>query len=96
MAYIDAPKGGRQLGQMFKAEGYFNDVVWPEYEKQYGWILNSLKDGKPPQGQDISGVWVREGGEDVGIAETVNWAVNRVLYQTLQLARNDQLKNIED
>ncbi|KAM3068207.1 ribosylnicotinamide kinase [Clarireedia jacksonii] len=70
--YLDESKGGgRKPGQMWKTEGYFEDVVWPGYEKDFGWLLTKA-------GQDVvDGVYVR--AVDASIDNTVRWAVKVIL-----------------
>ncbi|KAH8667484.1 hypothetical protein BGZ60DRAFT_515816 [Tricladium varicosporioides] len=75
--YRDAHLGGRRLpGQMWKSEGYFEEVVWQGYRKEFGWLIDTDGDGR---GEDSRmGVWVR-GKEDAGVEESVEWAVSVIL-----------------
>jgi hypothetical protein len=84
--YIDPPQGDRVPGQMWMSEGYFKDVVWKGYTDEFGWLLEKL-DGKGrvkgfQEGERgtarVHGVWVRN-GDDVGVEETVRWAVEVLL-----------------
>jgi uridine kinase len=70
-AYIDVEKGGlRVSGQMWKCEGYFEEVAWGNYGRGCGWVLKG-------EGKD-SGICVRP-GEVLGIEETVRWGVGVLL-----------------
>ena len=83
-AYLDAPEGERLPGQMWKGEGYFEEVVWKDYLDEFGWILDQLVDGKvSAKSEKVDGVWVRT-GEDVGIEKTVRWAVRTVVAAALE------------
>lgn len=46
--YIDAPAGKRIPGQLWKTDGYFEEVVWENYVKENGWLF---EDGAA-QGKD--------------------------------------------
>ena len=41
--YIDAPLGTRLPGQLWKSDGYFNDVAWGNYVKEQGWLFQDKK-----------------------------------------------------
>ncbi|KAF5877871.1 putative nicotinamide riboside kinase 1 protein [Botrytis fragariae] len=70
--YIDFPAGGRCPGQMWKSEGYFEEVVWKGYEDSFGWLLRET--GK----ENVDGVFVRTTVDDT-IENTVYWAVDIIL-----------------
>jgi hypothetical protein len=38
--YIDAPTGNRVPGQMWKTDGYFEDVVWGNFVQEHEWIFD--------------------------------------------------------
>ncbi|PQE03583.1 hypothetical protein CJF31_00010135 [Rutstroemia sp. NJR-2017a BVV2] len=71
LPYVDEPIGRRKLGQMWKTEGYFEDVVWRGYEKDFDWLLT--KAGQ----REVNGVFVR--AVDASIKDTVHWAVEVIL-----------------
>lgn len=70
--YIDFPAGGRCSGQMWKSEGYFEEVVWKGYEDSFGWLLRET--GK----ENVDGVFVRTAVDDT-VENTVYWAVDIIL-----------------
>ncbi|ESZ97432.1 hypothetical protein SBOR_2121 [Sclerotinia borealis F-4128] len=70
--YVDFPVGGRHLGQMWKSEGYFEDVVWKDYQDSFGWLLTET--GK----ENVDGVFVRTTFDDT-VENTVEWAVGIIL-----------------
>ncbi|KAI9650432.1 hypothetical protein NHQ30_000447 [Ciborinia camelliae] len=70
--YVDFPAGGRHPGQMWKSEGYFEDVVWKGYEDSFGWLLKET--GK----ENVDGVFVRTTFDDT-VENTVDWAVDVIL-----------------
>ncbi|KAG0650210.1 hypothetical protein D0Z07_3104 [Hyphodiscus hymeniophilus] len=37
--YIDRPDGQRDAGEMWKTEGYFEEVAWAHYEKEHKWLF---------------------------------------------------------
>jgi hypothetical protein len=37
---MDPPRSQRILGQGWKTEGYFEDIVWKNSEKEQGWLLD--------------------------------------------------------
>jgi hypothetical protein len=69
--YVDEPIGRRKPGQMWKTEGYFEDVVWRGYEKDFDWLLT--KAGR----DEVNGVFVR--AADSSVEDTVHWAVEVIL-----------------
>jgi len=84
--YIDPPEGGRQPGQMWKAEGYFEDVAWKGYEDAHGWMFQGSDVHADPKWDasgkvgGANGVFVRPGLDD-GIEVTVRWAVDTILKE---------------
>ncbi|KAF7959232.1 hypothetical protein EAE96_002747 [Botrytis aclada] len=70
--YIDFPAGGRCPGQMWKSEGYFEEVVWKGYEDSFDWLLRET--GK----ENVDGVSVRTTVDDT-IENTVYWAIGIIL-----------------
>ncbi|EPE24239.1 P-loop containing nucleoside triphosphate hydrolase [Glarea lozoyensis ATCC 20868] len=79
-AYKDLPEGDRAPGHMWKSEGYFEQVLWPEYMTEFGWLLDQLGDEKVKNGGQVDGVWVRD-GDDLGVEETVRWVVDLLLKE---------------
>jgi hypothetical protein len=37
--YIDSPHGKRYPGQMWKSEGYFDNITWGNYVKEHDWLF---------------------------------------------------------
>ncbi|CAG8951821.1 hypothetical protein HYFRA_00005625 [Hymenoscyphus fraxineus] len=73
--YVDVERGGfRVPGQMWKTEGYFDGVVWRNYGRDCGWLIKG-------DGGDVGGVLVR--GEDLGVCESLEWAVEKVVWEAL-------------
>ncbi|KAF7856037.1 hypothetical protein EAF04_009993 [Stromatinia cepivora] len=70
--YVDFPAGGRHPGQMWKSEGYFEEVVWKHYEDSFGWLLKEIGE------ENINGVFVRNTVDDT-VENTVEWAVDIIL-----------------
>ncbi|TGO62746.1 hypothetical protein BOTNAR_0109g00220 [Botryotinia narcissicola] len=70
--YIDFPAGGRFPGQMWKSEGYFEEVVWKGYEDSFDWLLRET--GR----ENVDGVFVRTTVDDT-VENTVCWAVDIIL-----------------
>jgi uridine kinase len=75
--YIDEPEGSREPGQMWKTEGYFKGVAWPNYLKEHDWLMGGDGDVRSKEGKKM-GVDVRPGA-DWGPEETMRWAVERIL-----------------
>ncbi|KAB8302154.1 hypothetical protein EYC80_005602 [Monilinia laxa] len=70
--YVDFPTGGRHPGQMWKSEGYFDDVVWKGYEDSFDWLL------KGGEKENVNGVFVRPTFDDT-VENTVEWATDMIL-----------------
>jgi uridine kinase len=90
LPYKDPPEGDRVPGQMWMSEGYFEDVAWAGYLEEFGWLLKRLVHGRIPgcRARDretwrVDGVWVRD-GDDVGVEETLRWAVGLLLEEVRQ------------
>ena len=71
--YTDQPKGQRLAGQMWKTEGYFDQIVWGHFEEEHAWLFT---DG----GARKQGIHVQK-GMDANIEETVEWAVDSILAE---------------
>jgi uridine kinase len=71
--YTDQPKGQRLAGQMWKTEGYFDQIVWGHFEEEHAWICTD--DGAKKQGIHI------QKEMDANIEETVEWAVDAILAE---------------
>ncbi|PQE15260.1 hypothetical protein CJF32_00007898 [Rutstroemia sp. NJR-2017a WRK4] len=69
--YVDEPIRRRKLGQMWKTEGYFDEVVWRGYEKDFDWLLTKAEQ------IEVDGVFVR--AVDASVNDTVHWAVEVIL-----------------
>lgn len=41
MIYKDSPFGARLPSEDWKKESYFEDVVWPNYVREHGWLFNN-------------------------------------------------------
>jgi hypothetical protein len=75
--YNDAPEGKRYPGQMWKTEGYFDDVCWANYIRECGWLVE--RNGVETSRAGVAaGVHVRP-QIDMGVEDTVRWAVDIVL-----------------
>ncbi|KAF7920196.1 uncharacterized protein EAE97_011537 [Botrytis byssoidea] len=89
--YIDFPAGGRFPGQMWKSEGYFEEVVWKGYEDSFDWLLRET--GR----ENVDGVFVRTTVDDT-VENTVYWAVD-IILQFLkagsELASKDNARGFE-
>ncbi|RAL62991.1 hypothetical protein DID88_004078 [Monilinia fructigena] len=71
--YVDFPAGGRHPGQMWKSEGYFDDVVWKGYEDSFDWLL------KGGEKENVNGVFVRPTFDDT-VENTVEyWLVDDLM-----------------
>ncbi|PMD46787.1 hypothetical protein L207DRAFT_577632 [Hyaloscypha variabilis F] len=76
--YMDVKEGGmREPGQMWKTEGYWEQVAWRNYVKEHEWLVG--KDGEGEMGGVREGVYVR--AQDLGVEDTVRWAVGSVLEE---------------
>jgi len=83
--YIDERKGGRRKpGQMWKTEGYFEDVAWMhhviEHQQIADWggapkVTMEAKEAAIKCGIDV------RGEVDASLENTVSWAVNVILDQ---------------
>jgi hypothetical protein len=71
--YTDQPKGLRLPGQLWKTEGYFDKIVWEQFEKEHAWLIKE-------DGAKKLGIRVREKME-ADIEETVEWAVDAILAE---------------
>jgi uridine kinase len=71
--YTDQPKGQRLAGQMWKTEGYFDQIVWGHFEEEHAWMFTN--DGTKKQGIHF------QKEKDASIEETVEWAVDAILAQ---------------
>lgn len=80
--YVDFPTGGRHPGQMWKSEGYFDEVAWKGYEDSFDWLLK--ESGK----EIVNGVFVRTTFDDT-VENTVEWAVDTIL-ETLSSRGNNK------
>ncbi|KAG4028200.1 hypothetical protein MFRU_023g00370 [Monilinia fructicola] len=74
LPYVDFPAGGRHPGQMWKSEGYFDDVVWKGYEDSYDWLLK----GGGKENVNVNEVCVRPTFDDT-VENTVEWAIDIIL-----------------
>jgi uridine kinase len=71
--YTDQPKGQRLAGQMWKTEGYFDEIVWGHFEEEHAWMFTD--DGAKKQGIHV------QKEMDASIEETVEWAVDAILAE---------------
>jgi len=84
--YRDVPEGGRLPGQMWKSEGFFEEVVWKAFEEGYEWLLEDRGDdekAKNGQGMELftkKGVFF-EPVQDAGVEDVVEWAVDVMLAE---------------
>ncbi|KAL8352053.1 hypothetical protein RB601_002395 [Gaeumannomyces tritici] len=75
--------GGRQPGQAWKTEGYFDDVAWPNHERFHQHLLpHKIQEAYPAfdteKGGQAMGCIIR-GDQDADLAMTVIWAVKQIL-----------------
>jgi len=86
--YLDPPTGMRNPGEMWKTEGYFEDVVWSSYLRDFKWMSDGdLEVSAGGIGEEVlatdevverKGIRVRPFREG-SIEETVNWGVEAIL-----------------
>jgi hypothetical protein len=75
--YIDTPHGDRLPGQMWKTDGYFNEVAWGHYLEESAWLVEA--DGVESSSEAVKhGVHVRP-VMDLGLEDTVRWAIDVIL-----------------
>ncbi|QSZ35279.1 hypothetical protein DSL72_008148 [Monilinia vaccinii-corymbosi] len=79
--YVDSPAGGRLPGQMWKSEGYFEEVVWKGYENSFDWLLKDTGKG------NVNGVFVRSTLDDT-VENTVEWAIDIILEALIARGEN--------
>lgn len=49
-SYIDPPSGTRGPEELWKKEGYFEDITWPNYVREHGWMFSDNKFEVVPDG----------------------------------------------
>lgn len=87
-AYIDTKDGGlREPGQMWKTEGYFDQVAWKHHLGKHEWLVGE-NEGDGELGRYEEGIHIR--AEDLGVEGTVRWAVGAILEEMGKLAKNKQ------
>jgi hypothetical protein len=87
-AYIDIKDGGlREPGQMWKTEGYFEQVAWKHHLEKHEWLVGE-NEGDGELGRCKDGVHIR--AEDLGVEGTVRWAVGAILEEMGKLAKGEQ------
>jgi hypothetical protein len=87
-AYIDIKDGGlREPGQMWKTEGYFEQVAWKRHLEKHEWLVGE-NEGDGELGRYKEGIHVR--AEDLGVEGTVRWAVGAILEEMGKLAEGEQ------
>ena len=79
--YIDAPNGERLPGQMWKTDGYFDDIAWGNHIKEHKWLM---EDGNLEGSMESSAEAVRAGVHirpklDADLEDTVRWVVDVIL-----------------
>lgn len=86
-AYIDAKDGGlREPGQMWKTEGYFDQVVCKNHAEKHEWLVGE-NEGDGELGRYKEGIHIR--AEDLGVGGTVRWAVGAVLEEMGKLVTGE-------
>ena len=78
--YIDAPEGVRVPGQMWKTDGYFEDVAWANYVRESRWLFEDGEECVASALAEAHGVRIRP-TVDAGVEETVRWAVDTILKE---------------
>ena len=87
-AYIDIKDGGlREPGQMWKTEGYFEQVAWKRHLEKHEWLVGE-NEGDGELGRYKDGIHIR--AEDLGVEGTVRWAVGAVLEEMGKLMKREQ------
>lgn len=87
-AYIDTRDGGlREPGQMWKTEGYFDQVAWKHHLEKHEWLVGE-NEGDGELGRYKEGVHIR--AEDLGVEGTVRWAVGAILEEMGKLGKGKQ------
>jgi hypothetical protein len=87
-AYIDTKDGGlREPGQMWKTEGYFDQVAWKRHLEKHEWLVGE-NEGDVELGRYKEGIYIR--AEDLGVEGTVHWAVGAILEELGKLAKVEQ------
>ncbi|KAK0111726.1 hypothetical protein ONS95_002067 [Cadophora gregata] len=92
--YRDGPEGERLPGQMWKSEGFYEEVVWKAFEENYEWLLEG--DGKTnisvqaEKGNESLGLSTKKGVfmepvQDACVEDVVEWAVEVMLAETGRL-----------
>ncbi len=85
--YVDFRKGGgRTAGQIWRSEGYFDEIVWTNYVREYNWLLEGKKTGSRANGEGgvVKGVNIPS-GLDVELEKSVKWAIEVILEETDKL-----------
>jgi hypothetical protein len=87
-AYIDTKDGGlREPGQMWKTEGYFDQVVCKNHAEKHEWLVRE-NEGNGELGRYKEGIHIR--AEDLGVEGTVRWAVGAVLDEMGKLVKGEE------
>ena len=84
--YRDAPEGGRLPGQMWKSEGFFEEVVWKAFEEGYEWLLKDEGECDKAEKRDDIELVTKKGVffepvQDAGVEDVVEWAVDVMLAE---------------
>ncbi|KUI54926.1 hypothetical protein VP1G_02218 [Cytospora mali] len=85
--YVDEPQGQRQRGQMWRARGYFEDVVWHNHGRYHGHLgLHGLR------GADLHDEVKRSSShmqclitDEIEVEAVVTWAVEAILKRMVEL-----------
>lgn len=101
--YLDPPLGGRKPGQMWKCEGYFEDVAWVGYETECGWLfedglkgaeMDTKAKAKRSQAAADWDITLRE-NVDADVHETLVWAAHVILDKMGKLFIEDEIARRE-
>lgn len=92
-AYLDKMggegEGGRQRvpGQMWKTEGYFDQIAWKNHLRSHAWLIG--EGGEEEVAGELrgykNGVHIR--AQDLDVEDTVGWAVDAVLEEMGKLVK---------
>lgn len=97
--YTQPPFGTRLPGQMWKSQGYFTSVVWPNFRNAHGFLFqdgdvngHSLAWRSDTTWSNPGDIMVREGIDD-GLRSTVKWATDAILTKLAERMRAEGAYN---
>jgi hypothetical protein len=86
-AYLDRSEGGlREPGQLWKTEGYFDQITWTNHLDSHKWLIG--EDGGDEIISELgaykAGIHLR--AQDLRVEDTVRWAVGIILDEMKKLS----------